>query len=157
MCEAGWTPQHSALVALGGYVGCRISESLSLTPADFDLVSREVTIRGKGDKTRVVPVSRAAWAWVAPVYMELAPKTPDATLLTMCDRTARASITRMGELAKMPRRVASHDLRATFATWLLEKTGNLRLVQELLGHSSVTTTQAYTLVERNLMHEAVEL
>ena len=53
--------RHKALIALCGLCGCRIGEALSIKPCDFDLTEMLLTIRGKGDKTRIVPISTAAW------------------------------------------------------------------------------------------------
>ena len=64
----------------------------------------------------------------------------------MGDRSARALITRLGERAGLRRAIASHDLRATFATEVYNRTRDMRLVQELLGHSRLSTTQKYTQV-----------
>ena len=155
MCEAARKAPHAALVALGGLVGCRVAESLSIRPMDIDLHDMMVTIRGKGDKTRVVPVSRTAWTYLAPVCVERFALQTES-LLPYGDRFARQLITDLGVRAKLRRAVSSHDLRATFATHVFDTTNNIRLTQELLGHASVTTTEAYTLVERRAMRSAVE-
>jgi len=154
MIEHAKNFEQEALVALGGFVGCRISESLSMTTDCFDVHAREVTIRGKGDKTRVVPLSDEAWASIQAAWV-LAHQKPDKRLISYQDRFARQIIRNLGARARIPRPVSSQDLRATFATAILDKTGNIRLAQELLGHSSVETTQIYTGVHRAEMREAV--
>ena len=74
-------------------------------------------------------------------------------LIPLEDRNARALVTSIGARAGIKGPVSSHDLRATFATELYNKTHNIRLVQTLLGHASVTTTQAYLGID---MHEGVK-
>jgi site-specific recombinase XerD len=156
MCDCAKRPEHAALVALGGFVGCRVSESLSVRPTDFDISTMLLTIRGKGDKTRTVPVSSRAWEYIAPVYTDryFYQREP---LLPFHDRFARHLITDLGKRASLSRSVSSHDLRATFATVMFDKTNNIRLVQNLLGHASSSTTEIYTLVEMTSMRMAVEL
>lgn len=137
-------------------MGCRISESIALRPKDFDLEAMTVTIRGKGDKTREVPVSKAAWDAIAVAYINAFLVSSSARLIPLTERAARGVVTRLGKKLGLPRNIASHDLRATFATHILDQTGDIALVQELLGHSNPNTTKSYTLVNRNKMRKAVE-
>lgn len=155
MIEQAKNHQQVALVALGGFVGLRISESLNITTDCFDLDAMMLTVRGKGDKTRVVPVSPVAWTNLVPAYA-LALSHPDKKLVDYKDRFARQVITNLGKRAKLQRKVSSHDLRATFATAAHDKTLNLRVVQELLGHASSQTTETYTGVGVAQMREAVQ-
>ena len=148
--------EQAAMIALCGYAGTRIGESLSITTDNFDLHDMLLTIRGKGDKTRVVPISKNAWSHMSSAYV-LALSKPDLRLVSYKDRFARKIVTTLGERAKLSRPVSSHDLRATFATAIYDKTQDLRLVQELLGHASSSTTEIYTGVSMNKMREAVEL
>jgi site-specific recombinase XerD len=157
MVQAARLPKHRALVVLGGMVGCRVAESLSVRPRDFDTRERILTIRGKGDKSRVVPVSAHAWDTLIPAYLDAACVSSGSPLVSIGDRSARQIITSLGERAGLSRHVTSHDLRATYATWVYDKTQDLRLVQELLGHSSPNTTQTYTQIIMAKMREAVEL
>jgi len=154
MIEQTKNYQQAALVSLGGFVGCRISESLSLRPSSFDVQTMNVTIRGKGDKTRVVPVSDEAWLHIQSAWV-LAHSGDDGLIVSYKDRFARQIITNLGVRAGLKRSVKSHDLRATFATEALDKSGSIRVVQELLGHSSVETTQIYTGISMSAMREAV--
>ncbi len=80
----------------------------------------------------------------------------DALLCPFSDRVARAIVTRLGRLAKLAREISSHDLRATYATIIQSKTKDILVLKELLGHASVTTTQAYPLTSLEAMREAVE-
>lgn len=155
MIERAKNYEQVAIVALGGFIGCRISESLSLKPENFDVQAMNVTIRGKGDKTRTVPVSPEAWTAIQTAYV-LAHSKSDGKLVSYKDRFARQIVLNLGKRAGLSRPVKSHDLRATFATAVLDKTNNIRLAQELLGHSSVETTEIYTGVSMSAMREAVQ-
>lgn len=147
--------EQAALIALGGFAGCRIGESLSITTRSFNIEMMLLTIRGKGDKTRVVPLSDEAWGHVVPAYV-LAMQKDDHRLVSYKDRFARQIVTNLGTRARLRSSVSSHDLRATFATEILNKTGNIRVAQELLGHASSQTTEVYTGVSMNQMREAVQ-
>lgn len=147
--------EQVAIVALGGFAGCRVSESLSLTPLSFDVHAQTLTIRGKGDKTRTVPLSDECWGLLQPAYI-LAHSKDDQRLVSYKDRFARQIVTNLGLRAGLMRKVASHDLRATFATAALDRGGNIRVVQELLGHANSTTTEVYTGVEMAAMRDAVQ-
>lgn len=146
--------KQRALIAMCGLVGARVSEALAAQPSDFDLNNGAVTIHGKGDKERVVPVSAEALDVLMPaVTRAFIEGTP---VVNLRDRYARRCITELGAKAGLMRRVSSHDLRATFATEVYNRTLDLRLVQELLGHVSSTTTEVYTKVFTSKMRQAVD-
>lgn len=156
MISHGRNEEQKALVALCGLVGCRVSEALSVRPGDFNLDEMTLSIRGKGDRTRVVPVSESAWSVLCnPVARAIL--NGSSTVVSYHDRFARKTITNMGIASGLARRVASHDLRATFATAAYNQSNNLRVVQELLGHSSSQTTETYTQVRMDQMRKAAEL
>jgi site-specific recombinase XerD len=146
--------EQEALTALIGFVGCRVGEALSLTHHHFDVQSMLLTIRGKGDKTRIVPISPHAWQYIQSAYV-LAINKEDGKLISYKDRFARQIIKNLGERAKLQRAVSSHDLRATFATAAYDRTQNIRVVQELLGHASSETTEIYTGVTDAALKDAV--
>jgi len=156
MIDAASNPEQKALVSLTGLIGCRISEARDTRPSWFNLHDMTVSIRGKGDKTRIVPVSDEAWAAISECYAEAILRGNDSCLITYSDRPARRVITALGERAKLSRPIASHDMRHTFATLVFERTRNIRLVQELLGHGNVTTTEIYTGVNEAALREAVQ-
>jgi len=149
-------PSHRALVALGGFVGCRVAESLFVRPSHFDLEDMILKVHGKGGKIRYVPVSEEAWGILA-TSVTRAFLEGDAPIVGIQERVARQGITTLGKRAGLSRPVSSHDLRATFATAVYDKTKDMRLVQELLGHSSVETTQIYVGVRASQLRAAVEL
>ena len=147
--------KQRALIALCGLLGCRIAEALDIKFEHFDLHAMELTIRGKGDKTRRVPISPEAWEILQQqVTRAFIGNLP---VVGFSDRRARRIITELGVKAGVTRPVASHDLRATFATAVYTKTKDIRLTQILLGHSSVETTQLYVDVVNDKMRAAVVL
>lgn len=144
LVEVARDERHKALVALCGRVGLRVAEALSIGPGDFGYRpdATLLTVRGKGDKTRIVPVSIEAWQVLA-VPVTRAACDGRVTVVELHDRFARRLITTLGQRAGLSRHISSHDLRATFATAVYNKTQDPILVQRLLGHSSVETTQGY--------------
>ncbi|SCZ50902.1 integrase/recombinase XerC [Epibacterium ulvae] len=142
-----------AVVTLLYGCGLRISEALSLRRADVPL-SGTLRITGKGGKERIVPVLPAARAAVDH-YLSLYPFAldPESALF----RGVRGGALGPGAIQKamaqtraqlgLPASATPHALRHSFATHLLEAGGDLRSIQELLGHASLSTTQAYTAVD----------
>lgn len=142
-----------ALLELLYGTGARVSEASGLDVDDIDLDGRTVLLRGKGGKERLVPLGGVAAdamdAYLVrgrPALAIRGPGTPRLLLNTRGAPLSRQSawevISRAAQAAKV---VASpHTLRHSFATHLLERGADIRVVQELLGHASVTTTQVYT-------------
>jgi integrase/recombinase XerD len=143
--------------------GLRISELVGLDVDDLDLEAGSVRVLGKGSKEREVPVGRfgreAAEAYLSRARPALATDHSRAALFL---NLRGGRLTRQGcaqLLAKhvkgagLDRRVTLHTLRHSFATHLLEGGADVRVVQELLGHASVATTQVYTLVTRDHLRE----
>jgi integrase/recombinase XerD len=138
--------------------GLRVSELTGLDVDDVDLDEGFVRVLGKGEKEREVPIGRyardAVGAYVTRGRPGLAtPRSRGALFLNARGgRLTRQSISRLLEgYARgvgIARRVSPHDLRHSFATHLLDGGADVRVVQELLGHASVATTQIYTLVTR---------
>jgi integrase/recombinase XerC len=147
------TDKQKTLLALLVLCGLRITEAREVSPSDFDLHNMILTVRGKGDKTRLVPVSQAAWKVMSPCVVE-AMLNGSQTVLTYADRHARELITRLGARAKLSRPISSHDLRSTFGALAYAETGDIRAVQELLGHASVEQTVLYTGVKLKQMRAA---
>lgn len=147
--------EQSALVGLCGLAGLRISEARSITTDSFDFHRMTLTVRGKGDKTRTIPLSERAWEAMSSAWVRAYDK-PDKKLISYSDRVARKAVTGMARRAELSRPVASHDLRATFATIAYGGTKDLRVVQELLGHATSTQTETYTGVSMDRMREAVK-
>lgn len=155
LIKACRNPQEAALIGLMGFGSCRVSEALSITVKSFDIDGMILTIRGKGDKTRLIPVSVDLWESTQRAYLDAAMREDQHLILTK-NRSARKAVTRIGVKAGISRAISSHDLRMTFGTEVFDKTSNLRVTQELLGHASSNTTELYTGVTLKKMKEAVE-
>lgn len=136
--------------------GCRVSEAMNCDLDDLYLQERSVRLFGKGRKERVVPIgSHAAAAldgYLVRVRPDLAKKSGERAVFLnnrggrLSRQSAWAVIKRAAAKAGLPDETHPHTLRHSFATHLLEGGADIRVVQELLGHSSVTTTQIYTKV-----------
>lgn len=143
-----------ALVLLLFGCGLRISEALQLTNQDIAGRPDILRINGKGNKERIVPVLPVVWQAIDR-YIELRPmgNRPDDNLfrsvrgLPMSPRMAEKVIENLRNYMQLPDYVTPHALRHTFATALLSGGADLRTLQELLGHSSLSTTQLYTKVD----------
>ena len=141
--------------------GLRISELVGLDVDDLDPVERLVTVRGKGDAHRLVPygdlAADALDAWLVQGRPATSPRGPAVFVNARGGRLTRQGawklITGHAEQAGLADRVSPHTLRHSFATHLLDGGADVRAVQELLGHASVTTTQIYTLVSRAALQE----
>ena len=153
-----------ALLELLYSTGARISEAVGLDLDDVDRVDRTVLLDGKGGKQRLVPVGRPALAALEAYLVRARPAlarhgrgTPAVFLNARGGRLSRQSAWQV--LKDAARRagitvpVSPHTLRHSFATHLLEGGADVRVVQELLGHASVTTTQVYTLVTVTTLRE----
>ena len=129
--------------------GLRLSELVGLRWLDLDLDGGEVRVLGKGSKTRLVPVGRHAMAALRALGAAQG-MTPDSPVFRGrggAPISPRAIQLRMKTLAlqqDIPKPIHPHLLRHTFASHMLESSGDLRAVQELLGHADIATTQIYT-------------
>jgi integrase/recombinase XerD len=152
-----------AILELLYATGARVSEVVSL---DVDDLVDQTMVRlfGKGSKERIVPVGsyaqRAVEAYlvrVRPVLAKLGKGTPAVFLNQRGSRLSRQSVWQIisdaAAGAKLGAEVSPHTLRHSFATHLLEGGADVRVVQELLGHSSVATTQIYTLITVDALRE----
>ncbi len=144
--------------------GCRASEVAGLRPRDLDLQSGTVRCVGKGDKQRIVPLgSRAREALLAylerdrPALIRKQPGTETVFVTRRGTPLSRAGLWRIvtgsARAAGLTGKVSPHTLRHSFATHLLAGGADLRVVQELLGHASIATTQIYTRVELSRLVE----
>lgn len=129
--------------------GLRVSELCSLTWRNLDLDDSLVTVLGKGGKTRVVPVGshavNALKAWQQQSAPALhAPVFPGRAGAVISTRAVQLRLRQLAQQQGIWKRVYPHLLRHSFASHMLESSGNLRGVQELLGHADIATTQIYT-------------
>ncbi|MXS80309.1 integrase/recombinase XerC [Nitrosomonas eutropha] len=132
--------------------GLRLTELTQLQPTDIDFTGGTVRVTGKGNKTRIVPVGelalRALQAWLP---LRNAWLIPGETALFLSQRGRRIHprtiayrLHQRAQLQNLDSRVHPHTLRHSFASHLLQSSGDLRAVQEMLGHSSIRSTQVYT-------------
>jgi len=144
--------------------GARISEAVGLDVDDLDLTRGLVRLRGKGGKERIVPIGGPAVAAVEAYLVRVRPdlaRRGRGTPAVFCNlrggrlsrQSAWAVLQVAAERAGLAAHVSPHTLRHSFATHLLEGGADVRVVQELLGHASVTTTQIYTKVTADTLRE----
>lgn len=153
--------RDAAVLALLYGSGLRISEALGLRRKDAPVSADSITVIGKGRKTRSVPV-------IAPVreavsqYIALCPHhlEPEGPLFVgvrggpLSPRIIQLAMERMRGALGLPASATPHALRHSFATHLLARGGDLRSIQELLGHASLSTTQVYTAVDTSRLMDA---
>jgi integrase/recombinase XerC len=154
--------RDAAVLALLYGAGLRISEALSLRRAEAPVGGVDaVTITGKGRKQRMVPIIAPVRESVA-AYLALCPYhlPPDGPLFVgarggpLGPRILQLVVERMRGALGLPDTATPHALRHSFATHLLSRGGDLRAIQELLGHASLSTTQVYTAVDSTRLLEA---
>jgi integrase/recombinase XerC len=148
--------RDAAVLSLLYGCGLRISEALSLTRAQAPLAGQDhVRVTGKGNKTRMVPVIEPVRQAVTD-YLALCPYDlpMDQALFrgarggVLNPRLVQLSVEEMRGALGLPASATPHALRHSFATHLLSRGGDLRAIQELLGHASLSTTQIYTEIDQ---------
>jgi integrase/recombinase XerC len=147
--------------------GIRVSELVDLNVPDVDFVGEALHVRGKGKKQRITPISPTALAWIKR-YMELRRQdpradasNPDAVFVNkhgqrLSTRSVRRKLDKYLAIAGLDPTISPHTLRHSFATHMLSRGADLRSVQELLGHQSLSTTQIYTHVTVNRMKQVYD-
>lgn len=169
-----------ALVEFLYATGARVSEAVSLKFEDIDLDESVVRLTGKGQKQRLVPIGKCAvcalrdyLANARPILASREQKSPANSSLNSSSKSANThviflnkrgkslsrqsaweAISRAGKMAKIGKELHPHTLRHSFATHLISGGADVRTVQELLGHASVTTTQIYTHISPDALMEA---
>jgi integrase/recombinase XerC len=144
--------RDKAILELFYSSGLRLSELTALAPADVDFDDATVRVTGKGAKTRIVPVGSHALAALRAWLIErdrLAAAGEVALFVNnqgrrLSARSVQLRIERWALKRGLGRRVHPHALRHSFASHVLQSSGDLRAVQEMLGHASISTTQVYT-------------
>ncbi len=152
--------RDAAVLALLYGSGLRISEALGLKRKEADGKRDAITVTGKGNKTRMVPVLPQVNALIAD-YVKLCPfdLPPDGLLFVgarggpLSPRIVQLTMERLRGALGLPDTATPHALRHSFATHLLARGGDLRAIQELLGHASLSTTQIYTEVDAERLLE----
>jgi len=148
--------RDAAVLALLYGSGLRISEALGLRVKDIPAPGRgdTITVTGKGNKTRMVPVLLPVLQLVAD-YFAICPyeRAPDAAAFVgakgapLSPRIIQLAMAGLRSALNLPETATPHALRHSFATHLLARGGDLRSIQELLGHASLSTTQVYTAID----------
>lgn len=145
--------------------GLRVSELVNLRLSDIYIVEGYIRVCGKGNKQRLVPISQEAMTWF--VYwledrhaLDIKPEATDIVFLNRYGRQlTRAMIftivKRLAEQADIHKTISPHTLRHSFATHLLQNGADLRIIQQLLGHETIGTTEIYTHVEVQDLREAI--
>jgi len=139
--------------------GMRVSEMVELMMEGLNLDVGFIKCRGKGDKERIVPIGKSAKEalerYLEKVRPQLLNKKDDkhVFLSRLGKKISRQSFWKMiktnARLARIKKEITPHTLRHSFATHLLERGADLRVVQEMLGHSDISTTQFYTHIDKN--------
>ena len=150
--EGGLAIRDRAIFELMYSSGLRLAETVSLDLGDVDLKEALVQVTGKGSKQRVVPVGRIAVECLSKWLRErpaLASGAETALFVSqrgtrLTARSVQARLARWARIQGIDRSVHPHMLRHSFASHMLESSGDLRAVQELLGHADISTTQIYT-------------
>ena len=149
--------RNKAIVELMYASGLRVSEVISLTIHDLNWNENTVRVFGKGNKHRIIPVAKVSMSFVKNYYLSYRPllKKTNNTDILFLNKFGK-KLTRMGiwkilqQLAlkaKIKTKISPHTIRHSFATHLLERGANLRVIQILLGHESINTTQIYTNID----------
>lgn len=146
--------------------GLRVSELCALSYADIDIEQKMIRVRGKGGKTRIVPVGDAALSAIEK-YRSVRPqlcKKSSASEFFITRRGKKISrktfwynLKKYARLAGVEKNVKPHMLRHSFATHLLRNGANLMMIRDMLGHSSLSTTQIYTNLANDDIREEYEL
>ncbi|MHB1861687.1 MAG: site-specific tyrosine recombinase XerD [Gemmatimonadaceae bacterium] len=150
-----------AMLELAYGAGLRVSEWITIGVKDILMADGVVRVLGKGSKERLVPIGRNAISAMAIYLRELRPRLERGKGRGVLFLNARGEpLSRMGawtilkkyvERARIEKHVSPHTLRHSFATHLLEGGADLRAVQEMLGHTDISTTQIYTHVDREYL------
>lgn len=161
--NSGLNKEESLIVELLYGCGLRVSELVNLKLNNIDIKSKYIQCYGKGSKERIVPFGKKAQTALKN-YLKfrdmiiLKNKLPDTKILLLkedgkavCRQDVYNFIRQQGE--KIHKHISPHTLRHSFATHLLENGADLRVVQELLGHSDVATTQLYTHITKKRLKE----
>ena len=155
--------RDAAVLALLYGSGLRISEALGLKPADVPAPGKgdTLTVTGKGNKRRMVPVLAQVLTLIADYVAACPYDLPAEGALfvgmkggPLSPRIVQLAMARLRGTLGLPETATPHALRHSFATHLLARGGDLRAIQELLGHASLSTTQIYTAVDTERLLEA---
>jgi integrase/recombinase XerD len=158
--------RDKAMLELMYASGLRVSELAKLKLNDLNFEARFLRTTGKGNKERIVPVGKTAGEWIQKYLRHARPAfvrsnrgtQPEVFLSTRGAALSRKTIwyliKRHARVAGIDKNITPHTLRHSFATHLLDNGGDLRVIQEMLGHADISTTQIYTHVDQHRLKEA---
>lgn len=163
--DANGIRNHAIIETLYG-CGLRVSELTNLKISQVFPQEEYIVVTGKGDKQRMVPLSPVANECITD-YLELersniTPKRGCGDILFLNRRGAQLTrvmvfyiVKQLAQAAGITKKVSPHTLRHAFATHLLEGGANLRAIQQMLGHESITTTEIYVHIDRSTLHKEI--
>ena len=156
-----WIPlRDAAILELFYSSGLRISELLSLNVSDIDFLGETVRVTGKGSKQRIVPIGGPALTAIQRYRTDAAVTSGPLFVSSHRTRITQQAVDlllkKYLKLSSIPFKISPHKLRHSFATHLLDAGADLRSVQSLLGHASLSTTQIYTHVTKERLKEAYD-
>jgi integrase/recombinase XerD len=146
--------------------GLRVSELISLKISEINFIDKYIKITGKGSKQRLVPIGESA-IFEIDIYMKnyrnslnIDPKFSDILFLNRRGKQLTrimifTIIKEIAQISGIQKNISPHTFRHSFATHLIEGGADLRAVQEMLGHESIMTTEIYTHIERDFLHQMV--
>lgn len=158
--------RNKAIIEVLYSCGLRVSELTELKLSNLYLEIEFIKVVGKGSKERLVPIGgeaiKALKIWIEDVRVHVPIKRGEEDLVFLNRRGSRLSrvyifmlIKQLAELAGIKKSISPHTLRHSFATHLVEGGADLRAVQEMLGHESITTTEIYTHLDREYLKETI--
>lgn len=159
-------PRNKAIIEVLYSCGLRVSELTELKLSNLYLDIEFIKVLGKGTKERLVPIGaeaiNALKIWIEQVRVHVSVKKGEEDLVFLNRRGARLTrvyifmlIKQLADLAGIKKTISPHTLRHSFATHLVEGGADLRAVQEMLGHESITTTEIYTHLDREYLKEVI--
>ena len=152
--------RNRAILEVMYATGLRVSELIHLQQKELHLAMGFIQTIGKGNKERIIPIGDVAVRWLERYFSEARPRLVKGEVPEVFVNAHGRPLTRQGiwknikvivRDAGIKKNVTPHTLRHSFATHLLENGADLRMVQELLGHASISTTQIYTHVTKQRM------
>ncbi len=159
--KTGLNPFESAIVELLYSAGIRVSELTGLELKNLDLTQKIIKVFGKGSKERIIPINKKCVS-ILNSYLKkreiIALKFDSEPYLFLDEKGKKITRQKVYQIIKkqgklINKKISPHTIRHSFATHLLERGADLRVVQELLGHSSIVTTQLYTHISKKTLRE----
>lgn len=146
--------------------GLRVSETVGLKLSDIAFEASYIKVVGKGNKERLVPIGRVALQairlYTEYIRIHIDKKTGNNDILFLNKRGTKLSrvmifyiIKKLGNIAGIKKSISPHTFRHSFATALVEAGADLRAVQQMLGHESITTTEIYTHIDREYLRDVI--